>query len=540
MDPQQEPEPDSEIIIIKVKKRKIKKTLKRTLNKSTTKKCLSGCKLLDRDICTRSTRCKFVDGQSRKYCRLSGKYKMAKPGCKVVKRSNTKVAAKKISKFLQMAVKEGPEKKASYLKAICSDSGVCIAFGNNRKKINQFFGGFNNFAYVDPPIKRLGKPSNNGFVKEIKYNRNNYLAYAVLKSSAAPDSDNLAYEYLVGQFINNQCQFYPCFLETYGFYYYKNAASWKSMKDSAVINANVLPGFLEPGDPTDFSKMCYKSKYGAVLIQHLKDAKTVNDLTNLTGPALASVLFYEMIYILYQVYMPLAQLKNNFTHYDLHDGNLIVYEPIKGKHIQYHYHIGGGQTVSFKSPYISKIIDYGRSYFKYKGATTQLDSSGIYREICNEPDCNIVGNCGDTYGFEWMTGPLSNQNYFISSQVPNMSHDLRLLNIVRNTYNDIVSKVTAVKGKMRAGFDSLHKLLDKVQFGKGVKGENKIYGTNVNKKMGYPEKINNVADAERCLRDVILENQDVYELNEARYKPENKIGDIHVYVDGEPMRFEPV
>ena len=237
--------------------------------------------------------------------------------------------------------------------------------------------------------------------------------------------------------------------------------------------------------------------------------------------------------------MPLAQLKNNFTHYDLHDGNVIVYEPIKGKHIQYHYHIGGGQTVSFKSPYISKIIDYGRSYFKYKETTNQMGPPEIYRELCHEPKCNNNGQCGDVYGFEWMAGPLSNQNFFISSQVPNMSHDLRLLNIVRNTYNDSVSKVTAIKGQMRAGFDSLHKLLDKVKFGMGIKGESKIYGTNVNKKMGFPESINNVADAERCLREIILENQDVYELNEARYKPENKIGDIHVYVDGEPMRFEP-
>ena len=537
MDPQKEPEP--EIITIRVKKRKIKKTQQRSLKKSTTKKCVSGCKLLDRDICTRSTRCKFVDGQSRKYCRLSGTYKMAKPSCKVVKRTTKTESAKKIGKFLQMAVKEGPEKKANYLKAICSDSGVCIAFGTNRKKINQFFGGFNNFAYVDPPIKRLGKPSNNGFVKEIKYKRNEYLAYAVLKSSAAPDSDNLGYEYLVGQFINQQCKFYPCFLETYGFYYYKTPAAWKSMKDTAVINANVLPGFLEIGDPKDYNKMCAKSKYGAVLIQHLKDAKTVNDILGTTGQALANMLLYEMIYVLYQVYMPLSQLKNNFTHYDLHDGNVIVYEPIKGKHIQYHYHIGGGETVSFKSPYIAKVIDYGRSYFKYKGATGKLNSPDIYKKLCDEPVCNKGEPCGKHYGFEWMEGPLSNQNYFISSQVPNMSHDLRLLNIVRNAYDDIKPKVTAAKGQMRAGFDSLHNFLDKVKFGMGIKGETKVYGTNVNKKMGFPGSINNVADAERGLREIILENQDVYDLNEARYKPENKIGDIHVYVDGEPIRCEP-
>jgi hypothetical protein len=111
---------------------------------------------------------------------------------------------------------------------------------------------------------------------------------------------------------------------------------------------------------------------------------------------------------------------------------------------------------------------------------------------------------------------------------------------LKHSYDDVKPRISSFTGKNRAGFDALHTVLDKVQFGKGIKGENKIYGTNVNKKMGYPGSINNVVDAERCLRDVILENQDVYDLNESRYKPENKIGDIHVYVDGQPMRFEPV
>jgi len=531
---------ESEVVTIRVKKRKIKKTIKKAIKKALTKRCVSGCKMLDRDICSRSTRCTFVDGMSRKYCRLSGKYKMKQPNCKVVKRSKKAEAAKKIGDFLQMAVREGPEKKANYLKAICSDSGVCIAFGNNRKKINHFFGDFNNFSYVDPPIKRLGNPSNNGFVKEIKYKRNDYLAYAALKSSAAADSDNLAYEYLVGQFINKQCQFYPCFLETYGFFYYKNPAVWKTMRDGVVINSNILPASLEPGDPTDYNKMCTSSKYGAVLIQHLKDARTINDLLKLTGSSLAIMLFYEILYILYQVYMPLAQLKNNFTHYDLHDGNVLVYEPIKGKHIHYHYHIGSGQTVSFKSPYIAKVIDYGRSYFKYKGTTSQLNSPDIYKKLCDEPECNKGEHCGYDNGFEWMAGPLSNENFFICSQFPNMSHDIRLLSSLKGRFDDIKYKVSSLKGKLRTGFDELHNFLDKVKFGMGIKGNNKVYGTNVNKKMGFPGSINNVVDAERGLREIILENQDVYDLNESRYKLADKIGDMHVYVDGEPMRFEPV
>jgi hypothetical protein len=501
------------------------------------KRCISGCKFLEREICTRSTRCKYVDGKTRKYCRLSSGYKMNASNCKVVKRIKKAEANKKIGHYFMKIINDSNQKKSEYLKAICSDSGICIAFGTNKDKITKFFGNFNNFEYVDPPIKRLGKPSNNGFVKEIKYKRYDYIAYAALKSSASASSDNLAYEYLVGQFINQQCRFFPCFLETYGLFYYKNSVSWKDMKDSVTITTNTLKNSLVKGDPTDYSKMCKKSRDAAILIQHLKDVTTIDDLFE--NPSRASINFvcYDLLYILYQVYMPLAFLKNNFTHYDLHKGNVLIYEPIKGKYIQYHYHIGNGETVIFKSPYIAKIIDYGRSYFKYKGNTGNLNSVDIYKKLCAEPDCD---SCGKDYGFEWMEGPLSNENYFISSQIPNISHDLRLLNELKkpiSTINKHVSKTSYINP---VGINALQNLIQNVKYGMGIKGSDKDYGTNINKKNGFPGSINNVVDAERSLREIILENEDIYNLNESIYTPDNKIGDVHVYVDDSPMRFEPV
>ena len=502
-----------------------------------TKKCVSGCKLLDRSICTRSTRCKFVDGQTRKYCRLSSKYKMNKSNCNVVKRIKKTEARKRIGKYFMKIINESNEKKSQYLKAICSDSGVCIAFGTNRDKITKFFANFNNFEYVEPPIKRLGKPSNNGFVKEIKYKKHDYIAYAALKSSAAPDSDNLAYEYIVGQFINQQCNFFPCFLETYGLFYYTSEASWKNMRDSVTITTNTIKKALIKGSSTDYSKMCKDSKKAAILIQHLKGVFTIDDLFENPTRDTINLVCYDLLYILYQVYMPLAFLKNNFTHYDLHKGNVLIYEPIKGKYIHYHYHIGNGETVSFKSPYIAKIIDYGRSFFRYKGTTGHLNASDIYKKICAEPDC---GSCGEDYGFEWMEGPLSNSNYFISSQMPNMSHDLRLLNELKKpleTINKHVSKIPTINS---LGLNALHDLTQNVKYGNGIKGSEKVYGTNINKKNGFPSSINNVADAERSLREIILQNEDIYNLNESIYIPDNKIGDIHVYVDGSPMKYEPV
>jgi hypothetical protein len=534
------------------------------------KRCVSGCKSLDRTICIKSPRCSFTDGQTRKFCRLGKGFKMQKNTCKVIKRIKKKYAREKIGRFIlerkRMGTKENPhqnedtekikknatrkiikffrktgeKRTTAYLKALCSDSGVCIAFGTNRTKITNFFDGFNNFKYVEPPIKSIGKPSNNGFVKEIKYKRNDYNAYAVLKSSAAEDSDNLVYEYIVGQFINQQCLYYPCFLETYGLYFYKDLAKWKHIRDTKVILANVLENSLELQNSINYAKMCSQSKYAAILIQHLKDVTPLEDVIEKSNPKSISAICYDLLYILYQVYMPLAELKNNFTQYDLHGGNVLLYEPVKGKHIQYHYHVDNGKIVSFNSPYIVKIIDYGRSFFQYKKYIPGQDNSpDIYAKLCAEPKCKGKQGepCGVEQGFEWMEAPLSSENYFISSQVPNMSHDLRLL------YN-ITDSIKANKPKSsntpqeKSMYKTLTtRILDIVQYGHGIKGDEKRFGTDINKTLGFPDKINNVMDAERALQEIILEDPLASLMNEQKYPIENKIGDIHVYTDGSPMKF---
>ena len=533
-----------------------------------TKKCISGCKSLDQSICIKSPRCNYANGQTRKFCRLSPNFKMQKNTCKVIKRIKKKEAKKIIGKFIverkRMGSKqskppsENPEKitrvasrkiikffkntsekrTTIYLKALCSDSGVCIAFGTHRNKITNFFDGFTNFRYVVTPIRSLGKPSANGFVKEIKYSKNDYTAYAVLKSASSSDSDNLVYEYIVGQFINKQCLYYPCFLETYGLYFYKNALKWQHVKSTSTTTTNILEQSLDIQYSVDYAKMCEKSKYAAILIQHLKDVTTLNDMVETSFDTIC----YDLIYILYQVYMPLAQLKNIFTHYDLHGDNVLLYEPIKGKHIEYHYHIGNGQTIVFNCPYIVKIIDYGRSFYKYKQSElnppTIINPMDIYDKLCTEPKCSP--DCGTDKGFEWMSTSLTQDNYFISSLLPNMSHDLRLLNYITNAIKQNKPKRANTLQEKTMYATITTQILDKLKYGQGIKGDDKKYGTNVNKTYGFPNSINNVVDAESALQDIIMNDPLASLLNERKYPPANKIGSMHIYVDGSPMSFEPV
>jgi len=174
-------------------------------------------------------------------------------------------------------IKTGDKRRAVFLRTICADSGVCVAFGTEINKINKFFDNFSNFEYVVSPARTIGKESNNGFVKEIKYEREGYDAYAVLKSSSRKDADNLMYEYEVGQYINKQNTIFPCFLETYGVFLYKDDASWKHARDGDTIVPNVLKNSLQVLDEIDYSVGCLKSKYLAIMVQHIKNATTFDD-----------------------------------------------------------------------------------------------------------------------------------------------------------------------------------------------------------------------------------------------------------------------
>jgi hypothetical protein len=319
-------------------------------------------------------------------------------------------AMTRIQSFMRRTTQK---RRALFLKNICSEAGLCIAFGIESLKIKDFFRNFH-FDLVDN-VKRIGVPSTNGFVTELRYAKRGYNAYAVLKSSAAADKDNLMYEYRVGLFLNKMSFFFPCFLETYGLFQYNDEAAWRHMKTTQQTLPSVFSTLLKP-QPYDLSVGCEKSKHMAVLIQHIRGCQTVKSM-------LTRNTVHHILPILFQVYYPLFHMRSVFTHYDLHDENVILYEPVPGKYIQYHYETDNG-VISFRSPYIAKIIDYGRSYID-DGET----SKDIYKKVCKLPKCKP---CED-YGFG--SFPLSNKRdfYHIVSQKKNESHDLRFLNIVLRT-----------------------------------------------------------------------------------------------------------
>lgn len=499
-------------------------------------KCYSACRKVHEEKCTHEE-CKYVDGTRFQYCRLSHKYKMDEDCVPQIKPEKAKTqrrrldpkvaaitikrhrAAQKINQFMR---KVDPNKRRAYfLRSICSDAGVCIAFGKELKTINKHFNGFADFKHIKLPVNQIGFPSNNGFVNEITYEHSDYVANAILKSSSRPDSDNLFYEYLVGQYINKQCKIFPAFVETYGWFTYKSNESWNLMKSNSK-KAKDLPNHLQLQSPTvtpeSLGISCKKSKYLALLIQHIKDAKALE-----TMAANTSFVKYHLPKILYQVYMPLATLENDFTHYDLHLNNVLIYEPVKGQYIDYHYKLIDGTSVRFKSLYIAKIIDYGRSFF----VDSDESSKSIYKKICKTNTCDP--NCGEDNGFGILTPEdIPGSFYYISSTKRNMSHDLRLLNelILQNLPQTAIFNHNP----------DLYNLLHKVLYGNGISNKSeKRYGTKEQSKSGLPKKIVNVKDAETAFRTFLTEQTN----DESMYDTMKSLGTLTIHQDGKPMSFSP-
>ena len=458
-----------------------------------TKKCVSVCKQFTESECN-PPRCKYINGNTRKYCRLAHKYKMNKLTCNVTRRIKKKDQLKDATKKIGQLIKSSKK----FLQIVCPKSGTCIAFGKYSQELNHFFKNFIHFEYAVSPIKSLGAVSANGFVKEIEYERDGYKAHAILKSSQRNQADNLVYEYLVGiKYVNRIMKSFPCFVETYGLYFYSNNNVWKYMAAKKYVYTDQLNS-LDLQQNIDYTKACKESKYAAILIQHINNAKSLYGMITSMN---AKFIQLDLIYILFIVYQALALLSKTFTHYDLHLDNVLIYRPFPDQVIQYHYHNEDGTEFSFYSPYIPKMIDYGRSYFD----NGNLNSRKIYDRVCSTKDCKP--NCGKKYGFEW----LNPDPYLtISSSQKNESHDLRLMNSLKSI-DDFYK--TNVNPSTEKTYIHLKNIVDKIAYGVGIdEPENKQFGTIENLNI-LPRRITNVNGLHDELKKLIEEKPDIISEN---------------------------
>ena len=150
--------------------------------------------------------------------------------------------------------------------------------------------------------------------------------------------------------------------------------------------------------------------------------------------------------MLLQLYIPLSLLAEEFTHYDFHTDNVML---VPNATEQVFHYIYDNTEIKFKSWFTAKIIDYGRCYFK-DPTQAKIRSSFVYKEVCKTKSCNSKdsGNCGTSVGFGWLRGDAdahNASNFYINSSLPNKSHDLRLLQMLRSQILPYPTKKTKTK-----------------------------------------------------------------------------------------------
>ena len=465
------------------------------------KKCVSKCKGLVKTDC--NNECSYIED---KYCRLSSKYKMDE-NCNIIRKSK-KIASKPQSIRSKSIPKSKPQSirsksipksntnKVSPTPVVCLKSRECFTFGNEQETKSLFE--FDNFTYATM-FRSIGDKTANGFTKEIKYERNGRVEYAILKTPLKKTSDNLAYEYLVGQYINTKIDQYPCFVETYGLFLYTT-----SQLDNIKKNIHIDLKGLKKTDPFNFNIVCNSNTRLGLLTQNIKDSVPLWTLSTEYD-----FLHYDSVFCLYQIYFVLAQMCKEFTHYDINLSNVLCCN-LNG-YIHYHYH--GVKTTSFKSKFLLKLIDYGRSHHP-----SALDYESKVCAHCK--------SCGIKSGLSRLFKDRTYDSFYhhTNSAYKNESADLRLffsLFYGNKHESDIITPLQNMVKDLTWGYKKM-----------GVLNLNGVI-----ENLQVNSKINNVRDAESRLREFI-HTSNVKQVNDAYYT-KNKLGDLHIY-SNRPMEFIPV
>jgi len=446
---------------------------------------------------------------------------------------------------------------------VCGSSGFCSTFNKSGSNaLKELFNGYTDFTLVTS-YNLISKTSDgknkgaNGQVTQFNYEISGVKAVSVMKQTLSSQlyTDNLFYEYIVGKsFINRIKKCFPCFCETYALF--KNFSGFTKTnipKDKPIddINHTILTDSCKT--PGNFS----------ILLEYVNEHKSLRTLISELNRDKTGE-FEKIWYCIFQIYFALAVLRKNFTHYDLHSGNVIIYQPKPGHYIKYNY-VFNDRTISFKSQYCIKIIDYGRCFFdntnlfnyetnssidvdpaKYtdrkdipatsnKFINTEkplfVSSNSLYEVLKGiEPDCyprrDTFGRTINNYGFYFndirsCRDILS--TFSIDFSKKNESHDLRLLYRVYEDLHETYSGNHAINYDSK-DVDGREELLEPgglIFIGKSTTSST--------------FNINNVYDACQCYARLINNEK---KINDRMYNDDSKaIGELTVYSDGREMEF---
>jgi hypothetical protein len=311
----------------------------------------------------------------------------------------------------------------------------------------------------------------NGKAVLLTFQRKQYTAQAVMKilnkDRGGKERDNLFREVMVGIAINEgMSKLFPCFIRTFGAY--------KAVQEGPSVQGVHLKAVHHT---PDIREACSTAGEQAILIEYVK-GDTLSKLTKSGDHS-------DVLQLLFQMYYALSMLGDEFTHYDLHLKNVLVYRAHPEKCLAFEYKLpsvndGPQETVRFECNYVAKIIDYGRAYVKSVAPEVA--------KLETEPEC--LGKCmkdrpGDLCGLKYFDKPGS-----IHNKRANISQDLRPLRSAAERMPDwdnsvkVVFEGEFVTSEVRESglhnrrinnvHDALAFLTEKVR---GMRANREVYGT---------------------------------------------------------------
>lgn len=378
------------------------------------------------------------------------------------------------------------KQKYKIIKKICPNSTECISFGTQSDEIREVFDDFKIPSKLinQSEIKQIGEKSNNGVIYKLKYEINNYTAHTIIKNATDETADNLYYEAFVGWYINSKMKFYPCFVETYDLYKNENERdpTTNMMNDFKLDKLELLFNdedkmeieenddekmeieendddkmeidggktvsiedvendfYSKITEPDKLIKMCKEADKISLNIQYLENVDSLFNTLVRDVSFKKQKSLYDIWNYLYQVYAPLSILSEEYTHYDLHSDNVLIYKVSPNKYTKMIYYYPDGSKIDFNTIGIAKIIDYGRCYFKYNDVINSKNFiENLEKELGDYNKKSSNNMHWDSCGYNSFTPGF--KKFDMDSRIRNKSHDLRLVTNVNNIYKHFTKQI---------------------------------------------------------------------------------------------------
>lgn len=275
-------------------------------------------------------------------------------------------------------------------------------------------------------------------------------SFSFLKIGRAAYTDNLFYEFVAGCRINHWFGIYPCFQMTYGLHFSPSEQFHSRLKRAGTTGAGT-----EPPAPLDLASLGTISAQAPDLtLENMTSVDAVNNSCIASARMSLSVQYFqgeslsaylaritpdqvdnELPLLLYQVYFALSILSNQFTHYDLHPGNVLLVPTPNNQPVIFDYlHRPLNKRIRFLCRYVVKIIDYGRAWVGF-GRRGPNVSARMRKAACEAPRCQartakkMPLPCGTGYGYHFAELKDGSDNGLLS-HFRNHTTDLLLLHHV--------------------------------------------------------------------------------------------------------------